>query len=208
MATNNESTPARRIDDHRPAVGLDWTESGVQQARAPFDRPDQWTILLTSSNHGLVGAYGHNFPHATGDFVRVNVCDETIVTGLRQRMRELEANRPCNVRPSHPGADVAAEEARLYRDLTCDALALGFDSVPAALAALRSSPASPEQAAQVQTSMRTELDGWNAAAKALAERAVGHYRNNDFRLQDECLQCASMLHDMKPGRATFEGEKK
>jgi len=104
MATNNESTPARRIDDHRPAVALEWTESGAQQARAPFDRPDQWTILLTSSNHGLVGAHGHNFPHATGDFVRVNVCDEAIVAGLRERVRKLEA--AATAQPS--AADVRA----------------------------------------------------------------------------------------------------
>jgi len=45
------------------------------------------------------------------------------------------------------------------------------------------------------------LDGWNAAAKALAERAAGHFRNKDFELQDECLQCASMLHDLKPAGA-------
>lgn len=50
-------------------------------------------------------------------------------------------------------------------------------------------------AAQADT---TERDGWNAAAKALAERAAGHFRNKNFKLQDECLQCASMLHDMKP----------
>ncbi len=41
-------------------------------------------------------------------------------------------------------------------------------------------------------------EGFEAAAKALQERAVGHFRNKDYKLQDECLQCASMLHDMKP----------
>lgn len=43
-------------------------------------------------------------------------------------------------------------------------------------------------------------EGFEAAAKALQERAAGHYRNGDHELQDECLQCASMLHDMKPAR--------
>lgn len=113
MATNNESTPARRIDDHRPAVALEWTESGAQQARAPFDRPDQWTILLTSSNHGLVGAHGHNFPHATGDFVRVNVCDEAVVVGLRERIRKLEA--AATAQPSAADVRAAAlEEAAQF----------------------------------------------------------------------------------------------
>ena len=44
-------------------------------------------------------------------------------------------------------------------------------------------------------------EGFEAAAKALQERAAGHYRNGDDELQDECLQCASMLHDMKPALA-------
>lgn len=43
-----------------------------------------------------------------------------------------------------------------------------------------------------------ERHGWESAAKALTERAAGHFRNKDYTLQDECLQCASMLHDMKP----------
>jgi len=48
-----------------------------------------------------------------------------------------------------------------------------------------------------------EREGWEAAAKTLSERAAGHFRNKNYTLQDECLQCASMLHDMKPGRATL-----
>jgi len=40
--------------------------------------------------------------------------------------------------------------------------------------------------------------GYEAAAKALAERAAGHYKLGNYDLQDECLQCASMLHDLKP----------
>ena len=40
--------------------------------------------------------------------------------------------------------------------------------------------------------------GYEEAAKALTERAAGHYRMKNYELQDECLQCASMLHDMKP----------
>lgn len=49
-----------------------------------------------------------------------------------------------------------------------------------------------------------ERQGWEAAAKALQERAAGHFRNKDYKLQDECLQCASMLHDMKPLAAPVE----
>jgi len=41
-------------------------------------------------------------------------------------------------------------------------------------------------------------EGFEAAAKALQERATGHFRNKNYALQDECLQCASMLHDLKP----------
>jgi len=41
-------------------------------------------------------------------------------------------------------------------------------------------------------------EGFEAAAKALQERAAGHFRNKNYALQDECLQCASMLHDLKP----------
>lgn len=44
--------------------------------------------------------------------------------------------------------------------------------------------------------------GFEAAAKAITERAAGHYRMKNYALQDELLQCASMLHDMKPLRAT------
>lgn len=40
--------------------------------------------------------------------------------------------------------------------------------------------------------------GFEAAAKAITERAAGHYRMKNYELQDELLQCASMLHDMKP----------
>ncbi len=47
----------------------------------------------------------------------------------------------------------------------------------------------------------SKREGFEAAAKALQERAAGHYRNGDDELQDECLQCASMLHDMKPALA-------
>src|SRR5206468_9763699 len=36
-----------------------------------------------------------------------------------------------------PQAEILADEAKLYRDLTGDAMALGFDGVPAALEALR-----------------------------------------------------------------------
>lgn len=45
------------------------------------------------------------------------------------------------------------------------------------------------------------LAGYEAAAKALAERAAGHYKLGNFDLQDECLQCAAMLHDLKPALA-------
>jgi len=55
---------------------------------------------------------------------------------------------------------------------------------------------------------RTELDGWNAAAKSLAERAAGHYRNKSYDLQDECLQCAAMLHDMKPSKPVHDAAAK
>lgn len=80
----------RRIDDHRPAVGLQWDENNPPP-RVLFERPEQWTILLTSSNHGLVGAYGHTFPHAENDHERINVVDEAVVVKLRERIRELEA---------------------------------------------------------------------------------------------------------------------
>ena len=80
----------RRIDDHRPAVGLQWDENNPPP-RTPIERPEQWTILLTSGNHGLVGAYGHSFPHAEGDHERINVVDEAVVIKLRERIRELEA---------------------------------------------------------------------------------------------------------------------
>lgn len=43
-----------------------------------------------------------------------------------------------------------------------------------------------------------QREGFEAAAKALQERAAGHFRNKNHVLQDECLQCASMLHDLKP----------
>lgn len=80
----------RRIDDHRPAVGLQWDENNPPP-RTPIERPEQWTILLTSGNHGLVGSYGHTFPHAEGDHERINVVDEAVVIKLRERVRELEA---------------------------------------------------------------------------------------------------------------------
>ncbi|MFK3741388.1 hypothetical protein, partial [Massilia sp. TN1-12] len=80
----------RRINDHRPAVGLQWDENNPPP-RVPFDRPEQWTILLTSGNHGLVGSYGHTFPHAEGDHERINVVDEAVVIKLRKRIRELDA---------------------------------------------------------------------------------------------------------------------
>jgi len=82
----------RRIDDIRPAVGLDWDESAAKQARAAFEIPGRWTILLTSSNHGLVGAYGHEFPHATSDHVKVNVVPESVASDLRARIVELESS--------------------------------------------------------------------------------------------------------------------
>lgn len=80
----------RRIDDHRPAVGLQWDENNPPP-RTPIERPEQWTILLTSGNHGLVGSYGHTFPHAEGDHERINVVDEAVVIKLRERIRELQA---------------------------------------------------------------------------------------------------------------------
>jgi len=82
----------RRIDDIRPAVGLDWDESAAKQARAAFEIPARWTILLTSSNHGLVGAYGHEFPHATSDHVKVNVVPESVASDLRARIVELKSS--------------------------------------------------------------------------------------------------------------------
>lgn len=135
----------RRIDDYRPAIALNWEDANTPPVRAPFARPNQWTILLTSAHHGLVGAYGHNFPHAAVDHVRVNVCDEAIVASLRERVCELEAATLANVRPGNPGADVTAAEAKLYRDLTGDALALGYDCIPAALAAISNAALQPGQ---------------------------------------------------------------
>jgi hypothetical protein len=41
-------------------------------------------------------------------------------------------------------------------------------------------------------------DSMEAAAQALGERAAGHFRMDNHELQDECLQCASMIRDMKP----------
>lgn len=175
MATNNESTPARRIDDHRPAVALEWTESGAQQARAPFDRPDQWTILLTSSNHGLVGAHGHNFPHATGDFVRVNVCDEAIVAGLRERIRKLEA--AATVQPSP--ADVRSAVARAIWNIRreeedrCDMELedMGDDhsvwmEADAAIRALMDAPAAAQsKIAPTDAELLDYLDGWVSGNK-------------------------------------------
>lgn len=85
----------RRIDDHRPAVGLQWDENNPPP-RTPIERPEQWTILLTSGNHGLVGAYGHTFPHAESDHERINVVDEAVVIKLRERIREIEAAGSAN----------------------------------------------------------------------------------------------------------------
>lgn len=49
--------------------------------------------------------------------------------------------------------------------------------------------------------------GYEEAARALTERAASHYLRKNYILQDECLQCAAMLHDMKPAadRATEAG---
>jgi hypothetical protein len=48
-----------------------------------------------------------------------------------------------------------------------------------------------------------ERAGWEAAAKAISERAAGHDRMGNWTEADECRQCASMLHDMKPARAAI-----
>lgn len=53
-------------------------------------------------------------------------------------------------------------------------------------------------------------NAWEKAAQAVGERAAGHYRAGNYELQDECLQCASMLRDMKPAAShgAVEGEQK
>jgi len=43
--------------------------------------------------------------------------------------------------------------------------------------------------------------GYEQAAKALAERAKGWGEKGNYTRRDECLQCASMLHDLKPAVA-------
>jgi hypothetical protein len=48
-----------------------------------------------------------------------------------------------------------------------------------------------------------ERAGWDAAAKALEDRAAGHDRMGNWTEADECRQCVSMLHDMKPARAAI-----
>lgn len=44
----------------------------------------------------------------------------------------------------------------------------------------------------------SKREGFEAAAKALQERAAGHKRDGEYELYEECLECVSMLHDLKP----------
>ncbi len=85
---------------------------------------------------------------------------------------------PDGAKPFTQGSKKKAEEiAALLNELT--------------LARRAAQPVAPVQ-------QNGKREGFEAAAKALQERAAGHFRNKDYKLQDECLQCASMLHDMKP----------
>jgi hypothetical protein len=59
-------------------------EFGYAIADAPFGRPNKWTVLLTSDNHGLVAEFGETFDRHPAHYERINVyagAAPTSVTG-------------------------------------------------------------------------------------------------------------------------------
>lgn len=77
----------RRVNDPPPA-SLSWEE--------PMPgAPRKWTILLSSENHGLVGALGSMHEHAAPHFERVDVVElepfvDQLATALQQNAQHLE----------------------------------------------------------------------------------------------------------------------
>jgi hypothetical protein len=60
---NMNENQNRRKDDARPAVALQWG-----------DRPDQWTLLMTGPNAGVIGPLGSTWPEQPAEYERVDVC--------------------------------------------------------------------------------------------------------------------------------------
>lgn len=138
MSNESENKLARRVDDKRAEVPLQWNEAAhaapAVAATAASQQPAQREVPEFTGLEAMARVFADVANDSGKVVLSAQSCD------LLYRAMTTPIVAPIDNGILSDGV-VQAEEAKLYRYLTGDAMKLGYDGIPAALEALRTAGA-------------------------------------------------------------------